>query len=106
MMLSSLLGLALVSGLKCHPVGSHAEDGVSACERLTQLSRDYEEKAELPRDCNCDRRTYTEDEELSLAMDALLCSVDVERRSSLFDCMFHLRVSRNVFNLYCFCTVQ
>ena len=88
MLLSSLIVLALVSGLKCHPVGYQAEDGASACDQLTKFLSSLE--PELPSRCDAQspdhihhknyyERACEEDgvhRKMSLAMDAILIRED------------------------------
>ena len=51
MLLCSLVVLALVSVLKCHPVGYQAEDGATACEQLTRYTNSLYYDFNLPGKC-------------------------------------------------------
>ena len=79
MLLGSLVVLALVSGLKCHPVGYQAEDGATACEQLTRYTNSLYNDFNLPDKCTgrdsvregmgCKPRQDPLEAELTYAMD-------------------------------------
>ena len=85
MLLSSLVVLALVSGLECMPaVGYQAEDGASVCEQLTQ----YWSTLSTPflRELQCHEQCNWPDTELPFALEAILACKD-KTRYDLDECL-------------------